>query len=321
VTRHPDAEVLADYQHFRSRKDAPRHLLGRFRRARVRAHLAGCAECSALEAGLAQVSELLASAPTPRMPDHLISRLENALAAEVAGRAGAAVTNGADGADGARDGASRAASVAGRARHDRARTGTGRPRVPRQWRPAVLGAAAAAAVIVAGGAYGLSRLGSQPTASPAASAQGRIAGARAPAPATGGSRQMGPVTPAAGPAQLAPLSAAQLHVIRSGTDYLPGQLARQVESVLAGRDAAGINMPARPAAGQVITAQLRACVTLITGGVPPRLVDVARYQGRPATVIVQAASAGAPQQVWVAGPRCSASQRDLIAQAELAAGS
>jgi hypothetical protein len=64
---------------------------------------------------------------------------------------------------------------------------------------------------------------------------------------------------------------------------------------------------------------LRGCVALVTGGALPRLVDEARYQGQPATVIVQAPSGGHTGQIWVVGPACSASQRDLIAHTPLTA--
>jgi hypothetical protein len=319
VTRHPDADVLADYRE---------GLLGRRRQARVRAHLNGCADCSCLVAGLAEVTELLASAPAPRMPDHLIARLENALAAEVASRDGATATDGAAGAqdgeaDGARIAAGRAAAGSGRGERRRGRLGTARQGSPRQrepWprRPAVLGAAAAVALIVAGGAYGLSRLGNQPGASSASSAVGGSARAPASSSSTPNSHDLGPANlPAnakAGPGGILP--PAELHEIRSGTDYLPSHLASQVESVLAGHETAVGPLPtSEPDA----SAALRACVALITGGVPPELVDVARYQGQPATVIVSAAAAGKPRQVWVAGPGCSATNRDLLAHTELAA--
>jgi hypothetical protein len=63
--------------------------------------------------------------------------------------------------------------------------------------------------------------------------------------------------------------------------------------------------------------RLPGCVTLITGGTRPRLVDLARYQGRPATIIVQGAAGGRPAQVWVVGAGCSATSRDVIAHTQL----
>jgi hypothetical protein len=46
-------------------------------------------------------------------------------------------------------------------------------------------------------------------------------------------------------------------------------------------------------------------------------VDVDRYQGKPATIIVVGGGAGAPR-AWVVGPGCSRSDSDVIAQASLA---
>ncbi len=49
------------------------------------------------------------------------------------------------------------------------------------------------------------------------------------------------------------------------------------------------------------------------------MVDEARYRGHPATIIVVQATSGSPATVYVAGPRCSASDRDILAQAPLPA--
>jgi hypothetical protein len=111
----------------------------------------------------------------------------------------------------------------------------------------------------------------------------------------------------------------------SGTNYLPGKLATQVRSVLAGGKTAGL--PDASGSGEspsnepasISNAQLRACVTLITGGVAPSLVDEASYQGHPATIIVQAPAGERAGQVWVVSRGCSAGHRDLIAHAELPA--
>jgi hypothetical protein len=62
-------------------------------------------------------------------------------------------------------------------------------------------------------------------------------------------------------------------------------------------------------------------VRLVTGGARLLLVDLAHYQGRPATVIIEAPSGSQPGQVWVVVSGCSASRHDLIAHARLAATS
>ena len=64
-------------------------------------------------------------------------------------------------------------------------------------------------------------------------------------------------------------------------------------------------------------AALPGCVTRIAAGRQVLLVDVDRYQGKPATIIVVAGGAGG-SRVWVVGPGCSRSDSDVITQASLA---
>ncbi|MGH3155717.1 MAG: anti-sigma factor family protein [Streptosporangiaceae bacterium] len=311
MTSHLDADVLADYRE---------GLLDRRRAARIHAHLTGCEQCSRLDAGLAEVTELLASAPLPLMPEHLAARLENALAMEAAVRE-------------AETGTAPAGAVTGGAVRREQRTANGaqgsapgetgqRHRVwrrpdrsppPRQWRTAWLGAAAAIVLILAvGGVYGLSRLsGGGNSASSSSGAE-----LAPPNSAGSGGQAESPRAPAA-------LPAAALRVTDSGTNYLPGKLAAQARSVLAATDTpalgglkTGANSKAPYSASDT---QLRACASLVTGGVAASLIDEARYQGRPATIIVLAGAGGRPGHVWVAGPGCLAGHRDLIAHAELPA--
>jgi hypothetical protein len=104
-------------------------------------------------------------------------------------------------------------------------------------------------------------------------------------------------------------------VVRSGTDYQPGRLAAQVEQVLSRPAGHAATLPS--VLGPADRQQLQGCVNLITGGAQPLLVDLARYQGRPATIIVQAATAGQPATAWVVGTRCSPTSRDVIAHTQL----
>jgi hypothetical protein len=60
------------------------------------------------------------------------------------------------------------------------------------------------------------------------------------------------------------------------------------------------------------TAQLRACVLKVTGGVLPALVDRATYQGTPAYVIASS------RRVWVVGLGCTAARPQVIASVPLA---
>jgi hypothetical protein len=307
VTSHLDADVLADYRE---------GLLGERRSARIREHLAACAQCSSLDAGLAEVTALLAGTPTPPMPEHLVARLENALAIEAAGQAkapGQARAPGeARGAGGAADGKTGAATGAGSRWHRIWRGQSGPGRASRQWSGAVLGAAAVIVLIlVVGGVYGLATVMHQNSPSSASSGRNPVTPGGVNSFASRAAQR------AQGAARPTELPAGSLRVIDSGTDYQPGTLAGQVESLL---NRGYSSSPGHNATPVLASPRLLACVTLVTGGVVPRLVDVARYRGQPATVIVQAAAAGKPAQVWVVGSGCSAGQRDVIAHTEITPG-
>jgi hypothetical protein len=169
-------------------------------------------------------------------------------------------------------------------------------------------------VVLVGGGYGLARLLSIGGSGTAASSNGigpsRLAQAGGPGHGTSPGFGRDNTAPRTLPGE----SAAPLPVIRSGTDYQPGQLAAQVEHVLH-RHPARAAMPAN--AQQLSTSRLVGCVSSLTGGVRPRLVDEARYRGQPATIIVTAATSSRPQQVWVVGGGCSATSPDVIAHAQL----
>jgi hypothetical protein len=293
VTGHPDADVLAELRE---------GLLGRRRSGRIRAHLAECPDCAAVSRGLAEVTALLAGAPAPRMPDELVTRLDSVLAAETAARA-------------ARDGSATQTGSAtrdGGGARDGGRDRGGRSRRPRRVPSLRVATAAAAVLAVAGGGYGITRLvHSSPAAGSGASAADRPLRSAA-----------GPKEPAAAGSGVAPSPqlAGPLSVVSSGTDYQPGQLTAQVGAVLH-------RYPANPPLGtsngaRAQGSRLAGCVKLIAGGAQPRLVDVARYRGQPASIIVLPAPQpqDALDQVWVVGSGCSATSRDVIAHTQLAAG-
>ena len=63
--------------------------------------------------------------------------------------------------------------------------------------------------------------------------------------------------------------------------------------------------------GAAPSAQLSGCVSEVTGGAAPSLVDKASYDGIPAYIIA------VPTRVWVVGRGCTASDTQLIVQAPL----
>jgi Putative zinc-finger len=305
MTRHVGAEALARYREG--------DLSGR-RTSRIRAHLAGCPRCTALDEDLAGVSAMLASAPVPAMPEQVTARISAALTAEAARTA--------------RLGAGHEASQPGHSRHAASRPGPGRRwRLPGLLSPLAVraGAFAAAAAVLAGGVYGAVQLAGGP---PATSAGSGGIPARAGLHAAAGTGPALTYTRAGHPAHFSPVS--------TGRDFQPRQLKSQVRSLLA--HAAGLNQPAsRPQAthrgakpglpsggtagaptfGGIGVAALQGCVTRISAGRQVLLVDVDRYQGKQATIVVVAGGAGGAR-VWVVGPGCSRTGSDVITQASLA---
>jgi hypothetical protein len=318
------------------------------RNARIGAHLAGCARCRARSEDLAEVTTLLASVHPPPIPQHLTARIQAALATEAAAQAARPGEKARPGQAGPGERAAAAAAPAGTEPGGTEPAGTGptanghhpqqqmprhgrRPRLPRLGPPVALRAlaAAAAVVLLAGGVYELTQLGASSTSS--SSAGSSAAGPEVPAP---DSQSHG--APAAGPALRYRHAGgpASITAVMSGTDYTPGSLSGQVAAQLArsgrsaavaGPNTAGPEQTHSPAAvsggraatfGGIPVSALAGCVNRIAAGGRVLLVDVARYQGGPATVIVTRPAGGGPEQIWVVGPGCSASRSDLLHQAE-----
>src|SRR5216683_1522327 len=284
---HFDAEVLAMCRE---------GLLGRRRTARIRAHLSGCSSCAEVDAGLAEVPSLLTLTSVPPMPAELAARISAAHAAQAAQGTASAIPGVSPG------------QVPSPASGER--TPRGRPGLARK----VLALAAAVVLVAAGGGYLLSR----PHATSGTSASSAAAPSTAHRPAVGAGQSHFAV--GSGSAGLS------FSAISSGTNYQPGQLTAQVAAVLARypTPAAGTHAAAptaRAATSQVPTEPYAAasagCVERIAGGLPPRLVDKARYDGRAATIIVLPASAREPAQVWVVGPACSGARSDVLAHTSL----
>jgi hypothetical protein len=317
MTRHIGAEDLARYRE----RD-----LGSRKSARIRAHLAGCPRCVALDEELAGVTAMLASAPAPVMPDQVTARIQAALRAEAAmpvtAAAGTRHETVPPAAAGQHRQSQHAAGGAGSRRHWRL------PELRSRLAVRALGVATAAAA-VAGGAYGISQLGAavQSGASTSAGSAGIAAGPLRQTPAR-----------LSGPALHYPVAGRQATItpVSSGTHFVQQHLASQVAGTLrrAGpslpeKQGADISnhrgtRPAPTSSGQrksfhgIPVSALQGCVTRISAGRRVQLVDVASYQGRQATVIVVAAAGGTGgSRVFVVGPGCSGSDSDLITEASL----
>ena len=327
---HADAATVAAFRE---------ELLSARKAAQVSAHLAACPRCAALETQLAEVTTVLSRATAPPMPDALTARIQAALAAEAAARAtDAPPLAAAAGAGAAAPGAAGQNGSPGTNGQDRTRRAagsrTGWRGHGRSWLALRVAAVTAAVAVIAGGGYGVAQL---LTGSPA------VTGAASrPASAPGGAaapniKVKGPVprmsaggfnaAPASGPASGTGSSAGTFAplVITSGTNYQPATLAAQASTVLA-RLARSAHSSARP--GPTLAPRqnqaslfpdLRSCLIHIANGQHPLLVDLARYQGHPALVVVLPSANGGQPRALVLAPGCTATTAHVLATATLPA--
>jgi hypothetical protein len=226
--------------------------LSRRRTTRVRAHLSGCPECGATLAALAEVSTQLSYVSAAAMPTAVAARLDAALSAESAHRGAAPA-----------------------------------PRPPRRpmWSPGALRvlAATGVAVVVAGGVgYALSQLSGSSPAGTAAPASSAVPKPLHRSPVMGAPNMSNPGGHMVKPNRSSPSSPPYA---RTGTDYRTGTLVAQAQRQLATYTVPGMSGPQllKPAG---IPAQVPTCVSQIAQGRPVRFVDLARYQQRPAIVMV-----------------------------------
>jgi Putative zinc-finger len=320
MTRHIRADKLASYQ---------AGDLGTRESARVRAHLDGCARCTAAADDLAAVSTFLASVPAPPMPEDVTARIEAALAAEAASRAASPAVPAARGpvpAAPGRDGVTRRAAV----RNPKILPG-GWLRSPVTLRVA---AGAAVAVVVLGGGFAAIRLaGSSGPSATSGSSAAEGSGASAGSGAAGATTQ-GPnaAAPAAAPAPRLTYQAGgrarPFTVLTSSADLGPGNLAQEVGRLIRGERTGpqqGTKASPGPSAQRsalsgtpgFAPAKLEACVTRVADGGQVRLVQTGRYQGQQAVIIAVSPAGGGPVRIWVVGAGCSATSSDVIAQMAL----
>ena len=125
-------------------------------------------------------------------------------------------------------------------------------------------------------------------------------------------------------------SARSIQVVTSDTNFVPAALADQatdavraarlkgVHSVPVQHAATGPSASSSAAAGNFSTraglsnSQLEGCLDKVAPGRSVLLVEVAKFKGSDATIIVTAASGSHDAEAWVVGPACSASSRDVL---------
>jgi len=314
--RHVSAETMAG---FRQGELSPR------RRSRISTHLAGCDRCRRLDEDLAGVRTLLAGAQSPPIPEQLAARIQTALATEAA---------------------SRVVRPAG-SENGIGAPGPGQPAGGQRWLPRLPGlprlaalprsrvalgslAAAAAVLVVIGGMYevfGSRGTGPGPSGTVAGAPAHRSAGNGIALPADGRS--------VSGPALEYRHAGHQESVtpVTTNTDFTPGGLGKQVATAVVKYGAGvtnasplvGARSPAAAPAqrattlGPIPVSMLQGCVDRIDPGELVVLVDVARYRGAPATVIVTSVTVIGPDRIWVVGAGCSGSRSDVLTRATIAA--
>jgi hypothetical protein len=315
VSRHYSAETLALY-----REDA----VSSRKTARIRSHLAGCDTCSAVIADLVSVSVIVHSVQAPPMPDRLAERIQMALAGESAARVGSPATAGAPAAPAP----ARPVQVPGRPDlPERSRQGRRRLRMPDLSSPLLLRtlAATGAVAIIAGGGYLLAS-GQAGTSSATNGASG--ARPAAPRPSTANRNASASQSASRTVQYRVDGKTVSATLLTSHTDFTRKAMARQVRSRLTSypkplsgpenSPAAGFSSSSSPSIAGVSMLRIEGCMTRIAAGRSILIADVARYLGRPATIIVFApVKPGAVYDVAVVGLGCSSSVSDLITTARV----
>lgn len=304
---HPDTEEIA------SLAAGP---ISGLRARRLAAHIADCDRCAAVSDQIGAMRSMLASVPSPNLPDAFERQISAAIATEVAARA-ADMTPAGVGA--ARDQSDSVAPVR-RRRHARSRDGRGF-----RLRP-VMAIVPAVACLIAVFGYFASKPAPPAFSGSYSGAAGSAAEPAAPsasasAAASGRIHRSGP--------EKERNTALGFTVTESGTRYQAATLGAQVRGELKSISSFSTTVPtAGPTAGPTALHSTAAsgtaggappehaligCVLEVTGGLHPSLVDRAFYQGEPAYVIA------VPGKAWVVGRGCTASDTQLIASVSLSA--
>lgn len=279
------------------------------RAAKIATHLAGCTQCTDVSNQLSAVSSTLASVSVAPMPDLISSRIETALAAESAHRLASAPATEA----GRRE-------LPARSRHS-SPSGQG-------WRifglsgPASrLVTAAGALVVIGGGGYVIAaEVNSSPATNQSASSAGSAgvptqhlnAGLSVPYHYGGATRI--------------------LHTVTSGTNFTGHNLAKYAVAALTAARHSGV-IPGTGAASSTratpqatvlpntagpTKGQLTGCVSAIAAGKAVLLVDLAKFDGQPAIIVMIAAATAGSAEVWAVRDSCTAANTQVLDHAKVA---
>jgi hypothetical protein len=293
MSRHASAEELAglDLDALKPRKAA-----------KIRAHVATCVQCTQLSSEVSAVPATLASLSYPAMPASVSTQLDAALASESAQRLASAPATEA----GRRD-------LPDRRRAPKSRHGRQLPGMSALGTRLV--AAAGALVIVGAGGYEIATHATGNVGGTAASSSGA-----ATAPTAGMS---------AGPSVMygQRASVKSVQTVHGSTNFTRADLGPQALAAVhaaklaklgthsaAGPAPSGAARSANTAAnpGGPSQSSLASCLDGIVGSQPLQLVETAKFDGSPATIIVTAQTAARPAEVWAVAPSCSASNSHVL---------
>jgi hypothetical protein len=283
--------------------------LGARKAARVRDHVATCVRCTQLSSQVSAVPTVLASVSYPSMPSNLTSQLDATLASESSRRLANAPATEADRRD---------------LPERRSRRSHGGWQLPGMSNLGTrLVAAAGALVLVGVGGYEFATHtgGSVNTTSADSGGSASVPSARqvslGPSVQFGqasGTKTIRTVYSAenftAADLGVQALAAVQAAKFEGASGAQPARVSAPTASAGVPSKASVRSQPGSPTS-------LTSCLDGIVGNQSVLLVETAKYEGRPATIIVTAATSASQGQVWVVGQACSASHPDTIAHQTL----
>jgi hypothetical protein len=303
--------------------------------AKINRHVATCARCTEVSDRLSSVPALLSSVPFPQMPASLSARLDNALAAEAAQRVAAEPATEA----GRRDLPARAGRRRAAPRLDWHRAG--RPAWTLSVPATRVLATAAAIVVVAVGGYEIASHTVGTAISPSA---GAGASAAQPTPFSSQVSFGGSVTYQQNG------SAAAIQMGSSSTNFQPATLADQAQAAVTAAQGEGVHSHAVKSTGLATPtssfaissntasagslaglgtmapgSQLAGCMDrVMTPGQVVLLVERAKFENKPATILVTAPAALSgttppkEAEIWALGSACSATNPDVLDHVKVA---
>jgi hypothetical protein len=303
------------------------------RAAKINSHLATCPKCTELSNQLSSVPAMLSSVQFPEMPASLSTRIDGILAAEAAQRVAAEPATEA----GRRDLPVRAARRQGRPARERYRTNRSVWRLPV---PATRVLATAGAIIVVGiGGYEI-----------ASHAGGAVISSSSGVDASGHAAEQPFVSTSQ--VSLGPSvtysqdgSSRTIETVTADTDFTSSKLAQQAEAAITAASHNGMLAPAKSSIyGPSLSAStaagsgalgnstatsgfshLSGCMTrVIPRGQVVTLVEQAKFEGKPATIIVtvpaSASGSAHPKgaEIWALGEACSGNNSDVLDHVKVA---